>query len=106
MKPLELTRKECHTKENLNAYFETAKDVLVSAGVTKVNPDFDPDMLYYEAIIITHPERIGSYDETKVEMVCTKAGSKDKTIMTSKDNKATIIVTKSSKTASAVCGRL
>jgi len=106
MKPLELTRAKWMTEANLNTYFVTARDLLVNAGVAEMNPDFDPTVPYSHEIIITKPECICSYDETRMELDCTKAGGKDKTITTGKADKATIIVTKSSKSASAVCGRL
>ena len=52
-----------------------ARDVLINAGVAKLNADFDPDVPFSEEIVITRPERICSYDETKMELDCTRGGS-------------------------------
>ena len=58
--------------------------------------------------MITHPERICSYDETKMELDCTKGGkgNGDRTVRAGATDDGTTVVTKSSKCASAVCGRL
>jgi hypothetical protein len=48
--------------------------VLLKAGVAVLNPDFDPELPYYEELIITKLERICSYGETKVDLDCTKGG--------------------------------
>ncbi len=61
--------------ENLTTYFEVARDVLLGAGVAIRNPDYDPEVPYSEEIIITRPEWIGSYDETKMELDCTRGGA-------------------------------
>jgi hypothetical protein len=53
------------------SYFEVAKGVLLNAGVALVNPDYDPDLPYSQEILITKPERIWPYDETKMELDCT-----------------------------------
>ena len=64
-----------YTPTNLTTYFEMARDVLFDAGGAIRNSDFDPEIPYSEEIMITHPERIRSYDETKVELDCTRAGA-------------------------------
>ncbi len=81
--------------------------MLLKAGVAVLNPDFDPELSYSEELIITKPERICSFDETKVELDCTKGGKgkKDRTSRVPNDD-GTTVVTKSDKCASAVCGRL
>jgi len=58
--------------EKLAEYFEVAKDVLLNAGVAIINPDYDPTEVYSQYILITHPERICSYDETRSELDCTR----------------------------------
>ena len=64
-------------------------------------------MPYSHEIITTKPERICIYDETRIiKLGCTKTGDRDKTIMASKTKKAKIIVTKSLKKSSVVCGCL
>jgi hypothetical protein len=44
----------------------------MKAGVAVVNPD--PMVPYSQEILITKPERICSYDETKMELDCTRGG--------------------------------
>ncbi len=85
-----------------------SKGVLLKAGVTVFNPDFDSEGPYSQEILITHPERICSYDETKMELDCTKGGKgKYDTIVNSgPGDDGTVVVTKSDKCASAVSGRL
>jgi hypothetical protein len=64
-------------------------------------------MPYFQEILITHPERICAYDETKMELECTKGG-KGKTVTIVRwgpQYDGTTVVTKSSNCASAVCGR-
>ena len=46
LRPLELTRKEWYTAENLASYFEVAKGVLMKAGVAEVNPHYDREVPY------------------------------------------------------------
>jgi hypothetical protein len=108
LRPMELTIAEWFTTENLERYFDVAKDVRVTAGVAIVNPDFDPDEPHSEPIFITHPERISSYDETRMDPDCTKAcgGNTDCIVKAGLGDDGTSIVTKSSKSGSAVCGRL
>jgi hypothetical protein len=80
---------------------------MLDAGMAVRNPDYDPQSPYSEKILITHPERICPYDETKMELDCTKGGAikRDRYIRGPKDDEETI-VTKSSWCASAACGRL
>eukprot|EP00873_Tetraselmis_striata_P020529 jgi/Tetstr1/440793/TSEL_029100.t1 len=74
LKPMEMARHEWLTEHNLADYYEVAKGVLLKVGVARVNPDFQPDVPYGQEINITHLERITSYDETKLELECTKGG--------------------------------
>ena len=108
LRPLEQTRAEWNTAENLEIYFDVARDVLLDAGVVVMNHAYDPSVPYSEEIIITRPERICSYDETtRVELDCTKggAGKRDRAIRIPFDDGETV-VTKSDRCASAACGRL
>jgi len=75
LRPLEQTPHEWFTEENLANYFEVAMDILLDVGVDVRNPDFDPNLPFSEKMCITYLERICSYDETKVELDCTKGGS-------------------------------
>ncbi len=72
---LEYTRAELNTPENLETYVEVANGVLLDAGVVVCNPDYNPTVPYSEEILIARPERICSYDETKVELDYTKGGA-------------------------------
>ncbi len=97
LRPLEQARNDWYTVENLTTFFEVAREVLLGAGVAIRNPDYDPKVPYYEEIIITRPERTGSYDETKMELGCTRggAGSRDRFLIRSgKEDDGEAIVTK------------
>ena len=85
-----------------------AKDSMLNAGVAIINPDYDPTEAYYQKILITHTERICSYDETRSELDCTRPrkGRGDRYIRDGKDDDGEVIVIKSSKSASVICGRL
>lgn len=108
MRPLEISRKEWFTAENLATYYRVAKPQLVKAGVAEPNPNYDPNARYSEEIIITRPERICSYDETKLELDCTQGGKgkKDRLVRAGPEDNGQCVVTKSSKCASVACGRL
>jgi len=82
--------------------------VLINAGVAINNPTDDPSEPYSEKLIIVAPERICSYDETRVELDCTdpSKGLTGRIVRAGTKNDGTSLVTKSSKTASAVCSRL
>ncbi len=70
-----------------------ARDVLLNAGVAVINPGCDPLAPYSEEIIIIRPERICSYDETRVELDCTKggAGKRDRGIRFPFDDGETVV---------------
>ena len=108
LRPLEQTREEWYTEKNLETYFDIARDVFLNAGVAVMNPTFDPSEPYSEELNIVAPDRICSYDETRVELDCTdpSKGLTDRIVRAGPKDDGTSLVTKSSKTASAVCGRL
>ncbi len=85
-----------YTVENLKIYFDVARDVLVNAGVAVHNPEFNPDVPYSEELRIVAPERICSYDETRVELDCTdpNKGASDRISRDGKEDDGTSIVTK------------
>jgi hypothetical protein len=89
----------------MEIYFDVARDVLVNAGLAVHNPEFDPDVPYSKELLIVAPERICSYDVTRVELDCTNPikGASDRIIRDGTKDDGTFIVTKSSKSASAVC---
>jgi hypothetical protein len=107
LRPLEQARSEWYTVENMATYFEVARDVLFAAGVVVRNPNYNPLVPYSEELLIIRPWRILSYDETKMELDCTRggAGSRDRFIRVDNDDSETV-VTKSSCSTSAACGRL
>ena len=55
LRPLEQTRAEWYTAENLQVYFDVSKGVLLDAGVAVLIPDFDPEVPYSQEVLITHP---------------------------------------------------
>jgi hypothetical protein len=63
-RPLEMTRAEWCTLENMDKYIDVTAKVKVRAGVAEVNPNNDPTVEGSEPIFITHPELIASFDET------------------------------------------
>ncbi len=82
--------------------------MLLDAGVVVRNPNYDQEIPYSEEIIITRPERISSYDETKMELDCTRggAGSRDRFVRARLEDEGEAAVTKSSCSASVACGEL
>ncbi len=80
LRPLEQARKDWYTVENLTTYFEVAKDMLLGARVVVRNPNYNPLVPYSKELLITDPGRILSYDETKMDLDCTRggAGSRDR----------------------------
>eukprot|EP00873_Tetraselmis_striata_P008858 jgi/Tetstr1/429122/TSEL_019084.t1 len=69
-----MARHEWLMEKNLADSYDVAKGVLLKAGVARVNPNFQLDVPYSLEILITHPERITSYDESKLELDCIKGG--------------------------------
>jgi hypothetical protein len=81
--------------------------VLLKAIVARVNPDFQPDVPYSQEILITHHERITSYDETKLELDCTKGdkGKGDMIVRACHADDGEGVVPKTTSCASETCGR-
>eukprot|EP00873_Tetraselmis_striata_P041961 jgi/Tetstr1/462225/TSEL_000624.t1 len=99
--------KERLTIDNLETYYNVAADIMLNAGVAVRNPDYDPTVPRSEMLIITHPERIFSFDETRVELDCTKGGKRkgDRIVRDGKHDRGEGLSTKSSATATVACGR-
>ena len=76
-RPLEIDRARWCTAANIRDWYTMLATALVDAGVAIVNPDYDasadPESRAGQPIIITHPDRIFSFDESRVEMDMTKA---------------------------------
>lgn len=107
VRPLEMTRAEWFTSDNLKQYFEVAAQVLIDAGVAVANRRYEAGTPYSEPIVIIHPERICSYDETRLELDCTKGGKGkvDRIVRGGMDDDGSCLATKSSNTATTACGR-
>jgi len=108
LRPLEKAQADWNTPENIEIYFDMAKDVLVDAGVVVRNRVYDPTVPYSEELLITRPERICSYDETKLEPDCNKvrACKRDRCIRYGPEDDGEALVTKLERCASATCGGL
>ena len=106
-RPLELTRAEWASPINVEKYFDVAAEIMVNAGVAEPNPHYDRTKPYDEAVFITRPSMIASFDETRVNLDSTETskGKTDRSIRAPGDDGETI-VTKSSSSATSVCGRL
>ncbi len=105
-RPLELTRAEWASPINIEKYFDVAVEIMVNADVAKPNPQYDPTKPYDEAILITRPSIIPSFDESRVNLdsIETSKGKTDKSLRAPGDDGETI-VTKSSASTTSVCGR-
>jgi len=108
LRPLKLTTKELYTAENLATYLNVSKGVILKAGVAVVNPDYDPEVPYSQEILIIHPDRICSYDETKMELDCTKGGKgrKDRTLKAGPDDDGSMVVTEMVARFRCLCASL
>ncbi len=105
LRPLEQTRHEWFTPKNLATFFEVARCARCRSGNS--TPSLRSASFLFRGFIITHPERICSYDETKMELDCIKGGARkrDRFVKPNTDDGETM-VTKSRFCASAACGRL
>ncbi len=103
-KPLEMDRAKWVTPENRKAYFEVLAGVLVKAGVAVINPEFDENVLYSPPILIVHPERIISYDETDVSQDQTAASraKAGRTVTAGAGDRGEVVATKSSMHITAI----
>lgn len=77
IQPLEIDRARWATAKNIGRWYEMLADALVEAGVAVRNPDYDPEAAAgttaAEPVFITSPDRIVSFDETRVEADMTHA---------------------------------
>ena len=91
----------------MKTYYDVAVGVLLTAGVAERNPAYEPTEPFSEEILITRPDRIVSFDETRVELDCTSGGKgkTDRCLRESIHDDGETIVTKSNSTATAMCGR-
>jgi hypothetical protein len=104
---LEIARHLWYTEVSLVEYFNV-EGVFLSAGVAKVNHDYNPAYPLCIEINITHPGRIANYDERRLEMDCTKGskGNRERSVKVALDDDGEGVVTKSDAFALGVCSRL
>ena len=103
-RPLEITRAKWYTEANLKTYYEVAEGVLLNAGVAARNPEYDEAVPCSQSILITRPERIVSFDETRLELDCTRTskGKTDRIVRAGLEDRGEALATKSSATASTI----
>ena len=118
--PIETSRAEWCTPENMKKYYDIAAQVFLDAGIAEKNPKYDPDVPYdftkpYDAqplecqpVIVTKPHRLASYDETDATLDQTDKSKKntDRIILGGKDDTGAVKATKSSVKITLVGGRI
>lgn len=76
-RPLEITRAKWATAANIGQWYDMIADVLVDKGLAVKNPNYDvnakPGSADCEPIHITKPDRILSFDESRIELDMTQA---------------------------------
>jgi len=83
-RPLEISREKWCTSANLKKHYDVLEAALLQARVAVSNPRHDPADPYSPSIILTRPERLFSFDETRLTMDCTDSNkSKGNRIVTS-----------------------
>ncbi len=70
-RPLELLRGKWCTAENMERHYKVVADTLVEAKLAVWNPDFDDSKPHSRMIHITKPDKVLSFDETRLTMDCT-----------------------------------
>jgi len=95
-RPLEVDRARWSTAKNVGEWYKMVAEILVGLNLAHWNADFDPcapiGVRASEMIIITKPDRLISFDETRVELDMTKA---------SKERKARTIIDKTADKSTA-----
>jgi hypothetical protein len=106
--PLDVTRAKWCTSENLRKYYDVMKGLYLEAGVAKPNPAFRPGVPYSEELIITHPHRLASYDESEVSLDQNKASKSksDRIIKSGLDDDGACVATKTSSRITLLGGRV
>ncbi len=84
-----------------------AEGVLPNAGVAARNLAYVPGEPFSQSILITRPKRIVYFDETRLEPDCTKTSKvrSDRVVRAGYEDRGESLATKSSATASVICGR-
>jgi len=99
-KPIEIDRAKWLTSTNMKAYYNVFENVCIKAGVGKRMAD--------GRFIITHPERIMSFDETSVtnDMTAGKKGKGQRTVTAGAEDKGACNANKGGGRASFAGGSL
>jgi len=66
LKPLELTRAQWATVENVEKHYNMLAELLIDLKLAVPNPSYDPEVKLSERVIIVKPGRIASMDETRL----------------------------------------
>ena len=105
-RPLEMKREEWATSHNIALHYECLEKTFIDAGVAQRNPDFDPEVPNSQPILITKPERIVSFDETRLQMDMTEVGSGNqmRTVRAGKEDTGETLAAKGGGDASGVGG--
>ncbi|KAK3262903.1 hypothetical protein CYMTET_28269 [Cymbomonas tetramitiformis] len=106
MRPLELMRGKWCTAKNMHQHYQVVADALVEAGLAVANPDWvhdDPDSCM---IHITKPDRLFSFDETRLTMDCTDSSKsrQHRIVKTGKADDGEVLVNKGGGVATGVGG--
>ena len=101
--PIETTRAAWLTPANLEGYYDVAAEMLVDAGIAHRVEGFDRAQAYAVMLIIDHPERMLSYDETDLTLDQT-GGSKSNSLRTITSGKGDYGETTATKSGKKVTG--
>jgi hypothetical protein len=106
MTPIETTREAWLTPDNLEKYYDTAAKLICDAGIGHMNPAYNPNEPYGLMVIIDHPERMLSYDETAADLDQTTKGKHNccRMVKAGAEDDGATTATKSSTHISAVGG--
>lgn len=107
-RPLEISRAEWATAENAAKHYALLEKILVEHGLAVENPEYNPDaefdphrpageQLQTQSIIILKPDRIVSFDETRLTLDQTEASraNADRGVRADADDDGSTVVHKS-----------
>ena len=109
MQPLETTRAEWMTSHNYEKVFDSWAKIMTDPknGLAEVNPSWNPRDPNSARLIILHPNRIGSFDETCIDpnQMDRRKTNLDK-IVKGKGDDGSTVATKGKTKATGVFGRI
>ena len=93
IRPLELTRAQWATPENLEHHYAQLAEMMIGLGIAVANPSFDPKKPYDEMVKIVKPGRLFSMDETRLTNDTMEAhkGKANRSILSKGDDGTTIV---------------